>query len=448
LSRSPTSRRRPASTTPARSSGGARAATEPPPTELPPHTRPLSILLVLLVCFVPAALSIAACGEDETGGPATKPGAETGGGEPDAGAAAEAPEVGDGRGGVALEEIGRFEAPLGVAEAPGEEALYVVEQGGRVLRLGPRGETSTFLDLSERITAGGEQGLLSLAFHPRFDENGRLYVNYTDTAGNTRVIELRSPDGGRVAEDSGRELLRIEQPFPNHNGGLLLFGPDDHLYIGTGDGGGAEDPERNAQDPDSLLGKLLRIDPDGRDSGRPYGIPPGNPYADGGGRPEIFAQGLRNPWRFSFDRERDAIAIADVGQSSFEEINLLPRRRAEGADFGWPALEGEQPLHADAEADGTVSPVHVYPTADGNCSVTGGYVVRDRRLESLYGRYLYGDFCAGELRSFSARPGKPAEDDRALGVTVPNLSSFGEDRRGRIYATSLDGKVVRLEPAG
>jgi glucose/arabinose dehydrogenase len=425
----------------------ARAATAATDAPRPPHPArrswPLPILLALAVL---ASGLIGGCGGGEPPAETTE---ESRHGEPETGADGETEdaEVGDGRGGVRLTEIGRFEAPLGVSQAPGDAALYVVEQGGRVVRLGPGGGTSTFADLSDRITAGGEQGLLSLAFHPAFDDNGRLYVNYTDTDGDTRIVELRAPDGERIEAGSGRELLRIEQPYENHNGGLLLFGPDGHLYVGTGDGGAAEDPDRNAQDPDSLLGKLLRIDPDERGGGRPYGIPAGNPYADGGGRPEIFAQGLRNPWRFSFDPEEDTLAIADVGQNSFEEINLVRRGRAEGADFGWPALEGEQPLHADAEADGTVPPVLTYRTADGNCSVTGGLIVRDPRLPSLLGRYLYGDFCGGDLRSFSARPGDEARDDRALGPTVSSLSAFGTDSRNRVYVTSLDGPLLRLEPS-
>ena len=356
------------------------------------------------------------------------------------------PEVGDGRGGVRLERLGSFAAPLHVTQPPGErEALYVVEQGGRIIRLGAGGERSTFLDLSGEISSGGERGLLSVAFAPDFPDSGLFYVDYTDPDGNTRIVELRSPDGRSVEAGSRRELLRIDQPFSNHNGGLLLFGPDRLLYIGTGDGGSADDPQRNALDTSSLLGKILRVDP--RPSrGRPYAIPRGNPFRGDSGRGEIYSYGLRNPWRFSFDRETGALGIGDVGQNSREEIDLVAKEGGAGANFGWSAFEGEERFNADQQAPDAVPPVLTYATSGGNCSVTGGYVVRDPDLPSLYGRYLYGDFCLGELRSFIPRPGRDARDDRALGPRVENLSSFGEDNAGRIYLASLEGPVYRLEP--
>jgi glucose/arabinose dehydrogenase len=323
----------------------------------------------------------------------------------------------------------------------------VVEQGGRIIRVAADGSTSAFLDISGEISSGGERGLLSVAFAPDFRRSGLLYVDFTDPDGNTRVVEYRSDDGRSVDSSSRRELLRIDQPFSNHNGGLLQFGPDGLLYIGTGDGGSADDPQRNALNLDSLLGKLLRIDPVPT-AGRAYGVPKGNPFAGGGGRGEIYAYGLRNPWRFSFDRETGALAIGDVGQNSREEVDLVGRGEGSGASFGWSAFEADQRFNTDQPAGDAVPPVLSYPTSGGNCSVTGGYVVRDPRLESLYGRYLYGDFCGGQLRSFPARPDEPASDDRELGLEVPQLSSFGEDNAGRIYATSLDGPVYRLDPSG
>jgi glucose/arabinose dehydrogenase len=356
------------------------------------------------------------------------------------------PAVGDGRGGVNLEAIGNFSSPLYVTQPPGGGgALYVVEQGGRIVRVAEDGSASTFLDLSGEISSGGERGLLSLAFAPDFRRSGRLYVDYTDPDGNTRVVEFRSEDGGRAEPSSRRELLRIDQPFSNHNGGLLSFGPDQLLYIGTGDGGSADDPQRNALNPESLLGKLLRIDPEPA-AGRPYGIPRDNPFAQGGGRGEIYSLGLRNPWRYSFDRETGALSIGDVGQNTREEVDLVERGAGRGANFGWSAFEADQRFNADQEASGAVEPVLAYPTSGGNCSVTGGYVVRDPRLTSLYGRYLYGDFCRGQLRSFVARPGRPARGDTELGLQVEQLSSFGEDDAGRIYVTSLSGVVYRLDP--
>jgi glucose/arabinose dehydrogenase len=391
------------------------------------------------------SLGFAACGSDgdeTTAEPAPQTSAPAG--------EADMPPVGDGQGGVRLVEIGSFEAPVFVAQPPRERRdLYVVEQGGRVI-LVDDGEVASepFLDISGDVTAGGEQGLLSIAFAPDYEQSGRFYVDFTDTEGDTRVQEFRrSESDPRVADpESRRELLFVDQPFPNHNGGLLLFGPDGKLYIGLGDGGDAGDPMRNGQDLGTLLGKILRIDP--LPSGdRPYGIPESNPFVDQpDARPEIYAYGLRNPWRFSFDRVGGALSIGDVGQDAIEEIDLVTRREAAGANFGWSAFEGDEPFNSDQRAPGAVPPVLTYPLEGANCAVTGGYVVRDESLRSLYGRYLYGDFCAGELRSFVPRPGEDAEDDRPLGLEVPQLSSFAEDDRGRIYATSLEGPVYRLAP--
>jgi glucose/arabinose dehydrogenase len=388
------------------------------------------------------AAGLAGCGGDDEPEPPDSPEAPR--------TVAEQP-VGEGRGGIRLVKIGDFEQPLFVAQPPGTDDLYVVEQVGTV-RLVRDGKVASepFLDIASEVTAGspplGEQGLLSLAFAPDFEDSRRLYVYFTDSAEDQRVIELRANgDGTAVQGDSRREVLRMEDFASNHNGGLLLFGPDDLLYIGTGDGGGAGDPERNGQDLGSLLGKLLRIDPRPA-GGRPYGIPPDNPFVDrAGARPEIYAYGLRNPWRYSFDRETEALSIGDVGQNAFEEIDYVAAGEGAGANFGWSAFEGTARFNDDQQAPGHVRPILTYPLGDGNCSVTGGYVVRDRELRSLFGRYVYGDYCAGELRSFVPRPGE-ARDDRPLGLTVPELSSFGEDRAGRIYATSLAGTVYRLAP--
>jgi len=348
---------------------------------------------------------------------------------------------------VRLVEVGEFEQPLYVAQPPGEdEDLYVVEKGGRIV-LVDDGTTveEPFLDLGDEVSTGSEQGLLSMAFSPDYERSGRFYVNFTDTEGDTRIQEFtRDPDDPRVADPgSRRELLRIDQPFENHNGGLLLFGPDDLLYVGTGDGGSAGDPMGNGQDLSTLLGKILRIDPDGA-GGDPYAIPSSNPFVDEpGARGEIYSYGLRNPWRFSFDRLDEAFSIGDVGQDSLEEIDLVGRGQGRGANFGWSAFEGNQRFDEAKEAEAAIPPVLTYPLTEA-CAVTGGYAVRDERMRSLYGRYLYGDFCVGELRSFPARPGEEATDDRPVGVDVPQLSSFGEDNRGRIYAVSLDGPVYRL----
>ena len=357
-------------------------------------------------------------------------------------------EVGDGDGGVELTEIGSFEAPVFVTQPPGEEEdLYVVEQGGKIQRVGPDGESETFLDISDAVTAGGEQGLLSVAFAPAYQRSGLFYVYFTDLDENQRVVEFRAEDGV-VVDGSRRDVLLMEDRFSNHNGGLLLFGPDELLYIGTGDVGGADDPERNALDTTSLLGKILRIDPR-QAGGRQYSIPPDNPYADDAdARGEIYSYGLRNPWRFSFDRATGALSIGDVGQEEQEEVDLVARGQGSGANFGWSAYEGDDRFNDDQEAPGATPPVLVATHEDGNCSITGGVVVRDRDLPTLYGRYLWGDFCLGALQSFTAEPDRPAGDNRPLGLEVESLSSFGEDSAGNVYAVSLSGPVYRLDPAG
>jgi glucose/arabinose dehydrogenase len=301
-----------------------------------------------------------------------------------------------------------------------------------------------FLDLSNEVSCCGEQGLLSMAFAPDYARSGRFYVDFTDRAGDTRVVEYtRSSDPLVADEGSRRVVLRVDQPFPNHNGGLVLFGPDRLLYVGLGDGGGQGDPNRNGQNLSTLLGKILRIDPN-TSAGKPYTVPPSNPFVGGSGaRPEIYSYGLRNPWRFSFDSRTEDLSIGDVGQLDWEEVDLVPRGDGRGANFGWSAYEGFARYNDDQRAPKAVPPVFVY-SHDSGCSITGGYVVRDKSLPTLYGRYLYGDYCAGDLHSFTARPDHKATDDRPLGVQVPSLSSFGVDDAGHIYATSLEGPVYRL----
>jgi glucose/arabinose dehydrogenase len=390
------------------------------------------------------AAAVAGCGDDdeeeapETTATSTAPAARD-----------EAPPVGDGRGGVRLRRIGGFDQPLYIAQPPDEDDdLYVVEKEGRVILVesgSPRSQP--FLDLRNEVSTGSEQGLLSIAFAPDYADSGRFYVNFTDTGGDTRIQEFRRDDSdpARADPSTRRELLRIGQPFENHNGGLLLFGPDDLMYVGTGDGGSAGDPMSNGQDLSSLLGKILRIDPTPA-GGRPYRVPGSNPFVDeAGAKGEIYSYGLRNPWRFSFDRETEALSIGDVGQDSLEEIDIVARGEGKGANFGWSAFEGDERFDQGQEAEDAVPPVLTYPLTEA-CAVTGGYVVRDERLRSLYGRYLYADFCVGELRSFTADRRPDAGDDRALGPTVPQLSSFGEDNRGRVYVVSLDGPVYRLDP--
>jgi glucose/arabinose dehydrogenase len=401
-----------------------------------------------------AVLALAlGCGDGSSQAPSTTAPGPPPPGEASGDASSAPPRPGDGAGGVVLSELGSFESPVYVSQPPvgDDEHLYVVEQCGRVQRIGlDGGDARTFLDLTDQVACGGEQGLLSVAFAPDYADSGRLYVDYTDRDGDTRVVEYRrSTTGPATADaDSARAVLSVDQPYANHNGGLLLFGPDDRLYVGLGDGGGAGDPQRNGQDLSTLLGKILRIDPR-RSGGDPYSVPADNPFVDRpGARPEILASGLRNPWRFSFDPRTRALWIGDVGQDALEEIDAAAFGELEsGLNFGWSAFEGTERFNDDQSAADARRPVLEYPL-DEACAVTGGYVVRDPELPTLYGRYLYGDFCEGQLRSFTADVDGGAGDDRELGVRVPSLSSFGTDAAGRVYATSLEGPVYRLDPRG
>jgi glucose/arabinose dehydrogenase len=323
--------------------------------------------------------------------------------------------------------------------------VFVVEQSGRiVLLLGGKRVRRPFLDLSNEVTAGGEQGLLSMAFAPDYARTGRFYVYFTDRSGNQRVQEFRRSGGSpnRADVSTRRQVLLMGDPYPNHNGGLLLFGPDGLLYIGTGDGGSGGDPENRAQNLDSLLGKILRIDPRAHGSSA-YRSPNSNPFVGRGGRNEIYAYGLRNPWRFSFDRRTDDLYIGDVGQDAVEEIDYARRGGARGRNYGWSCFEGRRRYEDSRSCPGATPPVHTYARSGANCSVTGGVVVRDPQLPALAGRYVYGDYCAGRIRSLRVGGGR-ATGDRAHNLRVQELSSFGEDARARVYATSLSGTVYRL----
>jgi hypothetical protein len=388
-----------------------------------------------------------------------------------AAAAGAAPPVGNGVGGVGLSLVGEFSEPVGVAAAPGFPRLvFVVERAGRI-RVVRRGVTLSrpFLDIEDLTTCATgcdvEQGLLGLDFPPDYGRSRRFYVFYTDPAGDIRIDEFRRVRrGSAVAIRSSRRPVLVvpHSDFANHNGGQIAFrGP--HLYIATGDGGSAGDPFNNAQSRSSLLGKILRILPRRTRSGRPYGVPRANPFVNRPGRDEIFSYGLRNPYRFSIDNPpagRDRIAIGDVGQSRYEEIDYTTIADANGANFGWDAFEGSAlydcgffcPDDGTADPGGTVAPIFAYghgsfatPGGPDGCSVIGGHVVRDRALRSLYGRYLYTDYCGGELRSLIPRLGI-ARDEKSTGLVASDASSFGEDTRGRTYVTSLEGPVYRLVP--
>jgi hypothetical protein len=360
------------------------------------------------------------------------------------------PGLGDGRGGVELRRVGRFDQPTYVHGPGGAGGLvFVVERAGvvKVIDGGGRARGS-FLNIKRRVgCCEGERGMFSIAFPPNYERSRRFYVFFTNDQGNLEVDQFKRSRRVRWRADEGsrRKLIEIgHRRFSNHNGGQLQFGPDGLLYIGTGDGGGSGDPSENAQDRSSLLGKLLRIDPT-KGGKRRYRIPNANPYVGEQGANEVYARGLRNPWRFSFDRRR--ILIADVGQDAVEEVDLERVRGARGANFGWDVFEGTRRFEG-----GSISrhdkPIHQYGHGGGNCSITGGYVVRDRRLRSLYGRYLYADLCAGEIRSFIPRRGG-SRDDSAVGLpSRSGIASFGVDARKRIYvAVMSSGKVFRLEPS-
>ena len=321
-------------------------------------------------------------------------------------------------------------SPVHVAAAPGEPArLYVVEQAGRIRLIeNGRVRAQPFLDIRDEVTSGGEQGLLSVAFHPDYEENRRLYVAYTARDGDNTVVAYRANrEGTQVDEATRRVLLALADPYSNHNGGQLAFGPDGLLYTGTGDGGGGGDPENRAQDLSQLLGKLLRLNVD-----------------EAGAEWEIAAYGVRNPWRFSFDRENGDLYLGDVGQNAWEEVDSLPWPPTALVNFGWDVFEGRARYEEKEPnpAGRLVPPVVVYPL-EGHCSVVGGFVYRGQAMPALRGRYLYGDFCSGHVWSFRIAAGK-ARGHRRERFTVEGLSSFGEDGNGELYLVSLSGTIYRL----
>ena len=356
--------------------------------------------------------------------------------------ASPSPEPGVGTVHVRLVQVASVDQPLALALRPHDPALYVAEKTGRIVAIRDgRVDPEPVLDIAGDVSLGSEQGLLGLAF----SLDGRfLYIDYTDTAGDTHVDEYALTDGA-ADPASRRTILTVAQPFSNHNGGNLVFGPDGDLYIGLGDGGSGGDPYGNGQSLSTLLGKILRITPRPA-AGHPYGIPPDNPFVGrSGARPEIWAYGLRNPWRFTFDRDTGDLWIGDVGQSAWEEIDRQPADSVGGENYGWNAREGDHPYDTQTSAPGAVDPVFEYPHDGGVCAVTGGYVYRGSAIEDLFGSYVFADFCAGDIEALRIRNGRVA-GHRSLGVTVPNLSSFGEDAAGELYALSLSGGIYRLAP--
>lgn len=347
--------------------------------------------------------------------------------------------------GIAIAPIpGPFDQPVFVTAPAGDPRLFIVDQPGRIwiVKDGKRLDTP-FLDITSDVGFGGERGLLGLVFHPDYGANGRFFVDYTNRAGDTQVVAFEvSSDPDRSDAASATTVLSVEQPARNHNGGWLAFGPDGYLYIGMGDGGGGGDTYRNGQNRETLLGAILRIDVD---AGEPYTIPPINPFAGGGGAPEIFLYGLRNPWRADFDG--DDLYIADVGQSAWEEISVIGIDNA-GANLGWPIMEGSHCFRrlGCGRAD-LVPPIHEYSHRDG-CSITGGFVYRGDAIPALVGHYLYSDYCAGFLRSFRYEGGVVQDTTdwtEAVG-TLGQVTSFGEDGFGELYVTVIDGPVYKIVP--
>jgi glucose/arabinose dehydrogenase len=387
-----------------------------------------------------APVGFAGCTEDEKDQPmATKPAASAPDEEPVA--PAQAPPV-------RLLRLGSFNEPTYLAAPAGERRRFVVEREGTI-RIVQRGRVlgQPFLDISDRVTSGGESGLLSMAFARDYASTRRFYVYYTDGQGFLQIDQFRASAGApnRADPSSRRSVFRVPHHRSNHKGGQLQIGSDGMLYAGFGDGGGGGDPDENAQNLSRILGKMIRIEPR---PGGGYSVPADNPLRGRpGARPEIYAYGLRNPYRFSFDRRRGDLVIGDVGQDAIEEIDYVPGRAGGrpprgGNNFGWDVFEGRS-QYEGGSAPGHVPPVIQHSQDAGFCSIIGGYVIRDRSLgRGWIGRYVYGDYCEGTIRlARLGRPGAPAHGTR---MHVDNLVSFGEDGRGRVYAVSLDGPVYRI----
>lgn len=336
-------------------------------------------------------------------------------------------------------------SPVGLANASdGSGRLFVIEQEG-VIRVIKNGEliSEPYLDIRHKVgSQANEQGLLGLAFHPRYFETGSFYVNYTDKDGNTVIARysVASDNPDRADPDSETRLLAINQPFGNHNGGAVAFGLDGMLYLGLGDGGSANDPQGNAQSTETHLGKILRIN---IDEGDPYAIPTSNPFVNGGGLPEIWAYGLRNPWRFSFDRLSGDMYIGDVGQNTWEEIDFYHAGSPPGANFGWDYREGSHGFEGAPPDDlALIDPVAEYDHSQG-CSITGGVVYRGPSLPTWQGVYLYGDFCTGYIWGLLGN-NEQGWESKLMFETGANITSFGEDEVGEVYIVVRDGGVYRL----
>ena len=348
-----------------------------------------------------------------------------------------------GRPTVSLTELGAFEQPVGFTWRPTDGTTYVVEQAGRVVIMNDGQPGATALDMSDRTEASGEQGLLGLAINAA---GTFAYVDYTDDDGNTEIDEYAIRPDGTFDAATRRTVLAFDQPYPNHNGGELVFGPDHMLYIGTGDGGGEKDPERRALNLGEWLGKMLRIDPR-PGGGAAYTVPPDNPFVGiAGARPEIWSVGLRNPWRFSFDRQTGDLWIADVGQDSWEEVDVAwaADGSGRGMNFGWSAWEGNHRLNDDQSPDGATAPIYEYPHGDAGCSISGGVRYRGTAIPELVGWYMYGDYCSGQVRALKIT-GNAVTDEVTLG-NVASISAVTETPDGELLVLSVAGSIFAVTP--
>jgi glucose/arabinose dehydrogenase len=343
---------------------------------------------------------------------------------------------------IDLELVQTFDQPIAMAVRDGDPALYFAEKAGRVIEL-EGGTKTTVLNISDRVSNSGEQGFLGIAFSP---DGNALFANYTNLAGDTVVRRYPFVEDQPVDEDAGRKVIKIDQPFENHNGGNLAFGPDGYLYIAMGDGGSQDDPGNRSQDLGELLGKMLRIDP--RPTGS-YDVPPDNPYIGRKGRNEIWARGLRNPWRYSFDDvgvgATGDLWIGDVGGGSREEVDHQLASSNGRENYGWRKMEGTLNNGFGPAPAGHDPPVYEYGHTGANCAITGGYVYRGDDIPDLQGAYVFADFCEGDIRLFD--PADPDGTDRVLDEEVDALASFGRDTEGELYVISLAGTVSKIVPA-
>ena len=350
---------------------------------------------------------------------------------------------------VGFETIGEFEEPIDLVFRPGvTDRAYLAERAGVVRDLDlATGESTAVLDITDETTTDSERGLLGLVVAP---DGGHLYVSSTNLDGDSRVVEYAIADDGALDETSARTVLALDQPFPNHNGGHLVFGPDGLLYIGLGDGGAAGDPLEAGQDRGQLLGSILRIDPAGID-GSAYAIPADNPFVgEEGARPEVWLKGVRNPWRFSFDRATGDLWVGDVGQDEIEEIDHLPAdadglNAGRGLNLGWNAMEGDQPYDDGVEPEDHTPPVFTYTHAEGGCSVTGGFVYRGSTIPELFGAYLYADYCAGDLRALAVTDGAVV-DDATIADPVDGPVSFAQGPGDELYLLAQSGPLLEIVP--